>query len=117
MVYHKEECIKLAAERAAILLLDGYMENGAPIISVRRVGNCGGIRSGRDSRWCVTFKKPLNDGCEGCTPDGILGTCTKKELDVSRLNDFVHKSHSYLSVAERQMLISDAIARLKEDRS
>jgi hypothetical protein len=116
MIYFREDCIRMVVERTAILIADGCMKNGSPVIAARMVQDFGGFKMGRDSRWCVTFKEPLSDGCDGCSPECILGTWNGKELDTARLNSFIYRQYSFLDSHEKEMLFSDAIARLKDIR-
>jgi hypothetical protein len=114
MIYCKEECKQLVSAKAAVLVLDTHMENGAPVFVTRRVTGMGGCKYGRDSKWFVALDKNFDDGCAGAYPGNILGVNTGEMLDISPLVDFVHKRYSFLPMQERLMLISDARVRLKE---
>ena len=114
MIYYKEECKQLVSAKAAVLVLDTHMENGAPVFVTRRVTGMGGHSRGRDSEWFVSFDRPVSDNCSGTVPRFILGVNTGDMLDVSPLVDFVHKRYSFLPMQERLMLIGDARVRLKE---
>jgi hypothetical protein len=116
MIYYKEECEKLVSCRATILVHDTYTENSTPILAVRTVSGMAGLKSGRDSKWYVVFDTPVSNGCDGTSPNYILGVNTGDSLDISPLVDFIHKRHAYPSMQERIMLISDARVRLKEAR-
>ena len=100
--------------KAAVLVLDTHMENGAPVFVTRRVTGMGGHKRDRDSEWFIGFDSPISDNCTGTIPKYILGVNTGNMLDISPLVDFVHKRYSFLPMQERLMLISDARVRLKE---
>lgn len=115
MIYGKEECRMLADSHAAVLVEDSFTENGTPIIVVRRVVGCGAVRSGRTSYWYVKLDRPLEDESAGVYPNHLLGYRTRKILDFSNLISRINTHYSLLPYHERQMLISDAICRLREE--
>ncbi|MDR1646035.1 MAG: hypothetical protein LBS05_09510 [Tannerellaceae bacterium] len=117
MIYYKEGCKELASAGAAILLLDGHMENGTPIFVTRKVVGTHGVKFGRDSKWVVKLDSPLSDDATGLYPAFILGINMGDGMDITPLVDLVHKKYSFLSIQERMMLISDARVRLKEAKS
>jgi hypothetical protein len=114
MIYYKEECKNLVSQKAAVLVLDTYTENGTPLLVIRKVTGMGGAKRGRDSAWFVKLDRAFDDGCTGVYPEYILGYNTGDMLDISRLSDFLHKKHSYLPIQERLMLLGDARVRLRD---
>lgn len=114
MMYGKEECKKMVAGKAAVIVHDTYTESGVPVFAVCSVVDCGGLKSGRDSRWFVKLDRVFSDGCDCIMHDYLLGVNYGNMMDVAKLAAFVNQRFSYLPVHERQMIIAETITKLKE---
>lgn len=113
MRVYKKQCEALVKAGAIILVRDGFTESGVPVYVTRKVTGCFGVKRGRDSEWGVVVDCPFEDGGDGVVYDLILGTKIGDSIEMGGLYRDVEVYTRRLPDEERQMVLSDAVARLK----
>lgn len=93
MIYNKEECKRLVAIKAWVVVVDRYDEKGVPLFAIRQVVGATGSRSGRNSYWGVTLNEPLSDECNAVAHSYVLATADSSSgcgavLDLTRLKQY-----------------------------
>lgn len=93
MIYNKEECKRLVAIKAQVVVVDRYDGNGVPLFAIRQVIGTTGSRSGRNSYWGVTLNEPLSDECNAVAYSYVLATADSSSgcgsvLDLTRLKQY-----------------------------
>lgn len=109
----KEQCEALVKAGAIILVRDGFTEGGIPVYVTRKVTGCFGVKCGRDSEWGVTVDRPFKDGADGVVYNLILGVNVGDKVEVKGLQCDAEIYTRHFSNEEREMILSDAMARLK----
>lgn len=110
---YKEQCEALVKAGAIILVRDGFTEGGIPVYVTRKVTGCFGVKRGRDSEWGVTVDRPLEDGADGVVYNLILGVNVGGKVEAKGLQCDAEIYTRHFSNEEREMILSDAMARLK----
>lgn len=110
---YKEECEALVKAGAIILVRDGFTEKGIPVYVTRKVTGCYGTKCSRSSKWGVTVDRLFEDGADGLSYELILGVNIGGEVEVRGLRRDVEKCAWRFSDEELEMVLSDAMARLK----
>ena len=110
---YKEQCETLVKAGAIILVREGFTEGGIPVYVTRKVTGCFGVKRGRDSEWGVTVDSPFEDGADGVVYNLILGVNVGGKVEAKGLHCDVEICTHRFSSEEREMILSDAMARLK----
>ena len=104
----------------------GFSEGGSDYFSPGRVyrGRDSGLcypegdglfwsKRGRDSEWGVAVDSPFEDGADGVVYNLILGVNVGDKVEAKGLHCDVEICTRCFSSEEREMILSDAMARLK----
>ncbi len=110
---YKEECEALVKAGAIILVRDGFTEGGIPVYVTRKVTGCFGVKRGRDSEWGVRVDRPFEDDVDGVIYNLILGVNVGGKVEAKGLYCDAEICTRHFSNEEREMILSDAMARLK----
>lgn len=110
---YKEQCEALVKAGAIILVRDGFTEGGIPVYVTRKVTGCFGVKRGRDSEWGVTVDRPFEDGADGVVYTLILGVNVGGKVEAKGLQCDAEIYTRHFSNEEREMILSDAMARLR----
>lgn len=111
MIYWENECRKLAAEHAEVIVVDHYDAGGLPAFAVRQVTKSVGTRSGKNSYWGVHFDEPLSDGCTVVGFPFVLAYSTDWRTEDKRLKEY-HPAWT-LTVDDEEKLVERKYNALK----